>query len=172
MIGTNRKLLMFFLLLFMAEGSGMVYAKDVYERDLYVEAFTHYFDNYLSDSYKDDDTIYIKQVFGVTDFFPKEIKGHPVRLIRESDCENISKDKSFQIYYIYPMQINFISDTLELFVGIHLGLYWSRYEKSVMRDPDNTVLDIRFIYNKETNEIEYYGVSSGLYMGPIPWIFK
>jgi len=65
MIGTNRKILMFFLLLFMAEGSGMVYAKDVYERDLYVEAFTHYYDKYLSDSYKDGDTIYIKQVSSV-----------------------------------------------------------------------------------------------------------
>lgn len=64
----------------------------VIARDLYAEAFTHFLEEVISESYKDSDTLCIKQTFGITDFFPKEIKGHPIRLVNEFDCENIPKN--------------------------------------------------------------------------------
>ena len=89
---------MFFLLLFLAEGNEMVYA-----RDLYAEAFTHFLESKLmSECYKDGDTICIKQAFGITDFFPKEIKGHPIRIVNEFDCKNIPKNTHWKgVTYLY-----------------------------------------------------------------------
>lgn len=190
MIGIRRKLLISFLLIFLLGGNEMVIA-----RDLYAEAFTHFLEEVISESYKDSDTLCIKQTFGITDFFPKEIKGHPIRLVNEFDCENIPKNTYvkgitfiqnesdgsykkedvsyyvYQIYYIYPMTINFIQGDLRISVEISCALYWEK-DKREMRDPSaNDVYSIFFIYNKKTNEVEYSGMSGGFYSGPIPWIF-
>ena len=192
MIGNIRKIWMLLLSFLLLMGNDMVYAKN-----LYTEAFTHFYDEVLDKCYEDGDTICIKQVFGITDFFPKEIKGHPIRIVNEFDCENIPKnmhiqgftysksesdsgtirreDVSYyvhQIYYIFPMRISFLNGTLRIDVGISFALYWED-DKKEMRDPStNDLYSILFTYNKETNDVEYSGMSSGLYTGPIPWIFK
>ena len=185
-----KKILILMALFPLHVGSNMVNAKD-----LYVEAFTRFFDKYLYERYEDGDTICIKQVFGITDFFPKEIKGHPIRIVNEFDCENIPKNThrkgisytksdsgtinkehvSFyvhQIYYIYPIKISFVNDTLSIGVGISGALYWED-DKREMHDPyTNTVYVFLFTYNKETNDVEYYGMGSGGNAGPVPWIFR
>lgn len=191
------KKLLILMTFFLLSGINMVYAKNLY-KNLYTEAFTHFYDEVLYKCYGNGDTICIKQVFGITDFFPKEIKGHPIRIVNEFDCENIPKNKLMQgvaydriesdsgtiyrekhvsyyvhqIYYIYPMSISFVNETLRISVEINVALYWED-DKREMRDPyTNNSYYVDFMYNKEANDVVYCGMGGGGCAGPVPWIFR
>ncbi|MCR5496806.1 MAG: hypothetical protein K6F48_03110 [Paludibacteraceae bacterium] len=174
-----RKLVILILLLLLKSGRDMAYTKD-----LYVDAFTHFVDSILSYRYEKGDTICIKQVYGITDNFPKEINGYSIRIVHELNCDNIPKNTKYtsryttdvcyrQIYYIYPMIIG-VSDTkgdLSAGIAINDGLVMSD-EKKVICQSLGTLFMFEYVYCKETGNVEFRGMGSCATTREIPWLIK
>ena len=147
----------------------------LYAKDLYVETFTRFFDCCLRNYHKEGDTIYIKQVFGITEYFPSKIEEFPIRIINELNIGTHSNSESGRcklcMFYIYPAHAYVIDGVLYMQIKIKNDICLDESFKQFGIYP-NIMHAFYYKYNEETEDIEFVRRENYEYTGPTPWLIK
>lgn len=150
------------------------------EEDLYVDAFSRFIKLCLLNIYEKGDTICVKEVFGITEKFPKEIEGFPIQIINEFNCYKLPQPQArwflghsypyTPIYYIYPMRVYCepSKDDLIMAIGINDGLAINKkgeFKNGYLMG----VYVFEYIFDKEEGYIHFWRQTGGVLGSPVPW---